>query len=244
MLAAAWLAVRADPPKPADLERLVKQLGHDDFSKREEATKRLEELGEAALEAVRLARTSDDLEIRWRATEIARRIERRLFGEELALAGHTNGIVAVAVSPDSRYAATGGNDATVRLWDLKEGKELRRLNGISSSVWAVAFSPDGKQLLAGNSAGQLGLWDFATGQLGHAAQLEQHPKAVRCVSFTPDGKFAFTGSYDFKARLLDVETGKQVRVFEGQGDFHHEPGHGRRRTKFGLTGGGQRGIRP
>jgi WD40 repeat protein len=32
--------------------------------------------------------------------------------------GHAGGIMCVAVSPDSRYALTGGIDHTVRLWRL------------------------------------------------------------------------------------------------------------------------------
>jgi WD40 repeat protein len=38
--------------------------------------------------------------------------------------------------------ATGGYDATMRVWDMNSGKELLNLPG----SWQVAFSPDGSRL--------------------------------------------------------------------------------------------------
>src|SRR5690349_11004616 len=99
VLTAALLA-RSDTPTAAEIERLIKQLGDDDFDRREAAAKRLDAIGEPALEAVRKARDSDDPEVRQRAREVVRLIERRVFGEELALPGHTSDIVTLAVSPD------------------------------------------------------------------------------------------------------------------------------------------------
>jgi WD40 repeat protein len=45
----------------------------------------------------------------------------------------------------------------VRLWDIKEGKQLLdlRLGGL---VWSVAFSPDGKLLATGDHRGMLKVW--------------------------------------------------------------------------------------
>jgi WD40 repeat protein len=38
--------------------------------------------------------------------------------------GHTNGVQAVAISRDGRWAASGSHDCTVRLWELPP--EVRR----------------------------------------------------------------------------------------------------------------------
>jgi WD40 repeat protein len=37
------------------------------------------------------------------------------------------GAIRVAVSPDGQLALSGGTDGTVRLWELKTGKELKQL---------------------------------------------------------------------------------------------------------------------
>ena len=50
------------------------------------------------------------------------------WGEEpLRLIGHRHVVCAVAVSPDGKSVFTGSEDGTVRLWDRKSGKEMRRL---------------------------------------------------------------------------------------------------------------------
>ncbi len=71
----------SDPPaEPIDerVARLVKQLGHKEFAKREAASKELDAIGEPALKALRKAATDDDAEIRQRAAKIVGDITGRI----------------------------------------------------------------------------------------------------------------------------------------------------------------------
>jgi hypothetical protein len=84
-LLAGACAARADTPvvakagSPAQIERLIQQLGSDRFSEREAAAKALEAIGVPALEALRRAASRDaDAERRQRAGELVRRIENGL----------------------------------------------------------------------------------------------------------------------------------------------------------------------
>lgn len=69
------LSVSAEPAAPID--RLIAQLGSGEFAEREKAMESLAAIGGIALDALRKAAASDDLEIRRRAEELIRRIERQ-----------------------------------------------------------------------------------------------------------------------------------------------------------------------
>jgi hypothetical protein len=78
-LALAAPAVSAD----ASLARLIAQLGSDRYEEREVATRDLDALGSAALEALRRATTDDDAEVRRRARGLIATIEKRLEAARL-----------------------------------------------------------------------------------------------------------------------------------------------------------------
>jgi hypothetical protein len=74
-------AFSADSAKDGDRERIarcVTQLGSEEYSQREAATRELDAVGPAALEALRKAQDSEDLEVRRRARALVSRIERRM----------------------------------------------------------------------------------------------------------------------------------------------------------------------
>jgi hypothetical protein len=78
------LALAAPVPSPGAREAvtLVEKLGSADFVEREAATKRLDELGAAALEELRAASKSENPETARRAQELVRKIERRVSNDK------------------------------------------------------------------------------------------------------------------------------------------------------------------
>ncbi|MFH7026341.1 MAG: WD40 repeat domain-containing protein [Heteroscytonema crispum UTEX LB 1556] len=65
----------------------------------------------------------------------------------LTLSGHTAPVRAIALTPDAQILASGGDDKTIKLWNLKTGELLRSLNGHTEQVIFLAISFDGKTLV-------------------------------------------------------------------------------------------------
>jgi len=130
------------------------------------------------------------------------------YVETARFAGHTAApSLDVAISPDGRFALSGGEDGAVRFWEIETRRELRRF-AHDSVVWSVAFSPDGHRALSASHDLTVGLWDLTTGrQIFRKAAHENHVKAV---AFFPDGRHALSGGDDDAVILWDLQSSEPV----------------------------------
>ena len=210
LLAFPCVAVIADDPDDKEIARLVKQLGSSDFRTRDIATKRLEEIGEPALDA--LGKATGTLEMRRRAEQIIAVTEARLYPELILTGG------SVSVSADGKRVLT--NDGkTLRLWDADTGKCLRAFEDHTDGVIGAALSLDGKRVLTGGVDKTVRLWDADTGK--ELRKMTGHTTAVCSVAFGPEGQALSGGCrMDGTMRLWDLNTGKQAAVFNVDGGYN------------------------
>jgi WD40 repeat protein len=128
----------------------------------------------------------------------------------LTLAGHTGPVRCVAYSPDGRWLASGGEDGTLRLWDLAGRQTVRFWANLSESVEAVAFTPDGSLLLAGRADGELTAVDPTVAQ--PKWRQAAHGNGVRAVLAHPDGMRAFTVGWDREVYAWSLSDSARTRL--------------------------------
>jgi len=115
--------------------------------------------------------------------------------------GHETDINSVAWFPDGNAFASGSDDSTVRLFDLKAHRQLNIYNGseIYSTVTSVDFSKSGYYLLAGYDEEPFCLaWNTMTAEKEN--QLE-HPTRASCLQAAPNGYSIATGCWDKILRI-------------------------------------------
>jgi len=117
-------------------------------------------------------------------------------------------IYSAAISPDGRYALSGSDDKTVKLWDISTGKQIRTMEGHTDRVCSVAFSPDGRYAASGSLDSTVRIWELSTGR--EVWSLRGHSYWVHTVAFSPNGRYVASGSSDSTVKFWDVSTGKDV----------------------------------
>lgn len=118
--------------------------------------------------------------------------------EVRTLAGTFLWVRAAIFSSDGHVLAIANNSATITLWDVSSGKELREIND-AATVRDIAFSPDSRLLASGSEDHTIKLWDVSSGD--KVRTLSGHSDAVNSVAFSPDGRMLASGGADGKVFL-------------------------------------------
>jgi WD40 repeat protein len=119
-------------------------------------------------------------------------------------------VTAVALAPDGRALATGGQDGVIRLWDAATARELAALPGHPGGVSGLVFGADGR--LASTGADErVRVWDTAAGRATHTLI---QPTTDLHIAVSPDGgTLAVGGRQIAGVTLVDLAAGGKPRRF-------------------------------
>ena len=130
------------------------------------------------------------------------------------LRGHTWNISGVAFDRTGQFLASAGTDSTVRIWNVRAGKEVVTLQPKhEGSATSVAFSPDGKCLATGSQDRAVKIWSAATWKLVHAIQ-DAHG-GINSVAFASDSRRLAWGGTDATVKVADATTGQILETLRG-----------------------------
>jgi WD40 repeat protein len=119
---------------------------------------------------------------------------------------HGDRVVAVAALHGERMV-TGSYDGMLRLWDLKTGVMLKKMEGHRSRVRALAVSPDGEWIASGDESGELIAWYGQTGE--HRQTINKaHNGWIFSLHFSSVSKVAMlaSGSSDTTTNLWYIRS--------------------------------------
>ncbi|HEY9675685.1 MAG TPA: serine/threonine-protein kinase [Waterburya sp.] len=120
----------------------------------------------------------------------------------------------VAMTPDGKTLAMGGDDGTIRLWNVQTGKFTNTLKSHTSGIYALSFSPDGTTLVSGSADATIKIWNSHSGNL--IRTLKRRSKAgVSALAISPDGTTLISGDRIGTMEIWSLGTGELINFFAG-----------------------------
>lgn len=103
--------------------------------------------------------------------------------------------------PNGDAFATGSDDASCRLFDIRADRELNTFthDNILCGITSVAFSISGRILFGGYDDWTCNVWDTLKGE--RVGVLTGHENRVSCLGVSIDGMALCTGSWDSTLRV-------------------------------------------
>jgi WD40 repeat protein len=143
--------------------------------------------------------------------------------------GGAGGTPALLSFLDAQTVLALGDGSQVVAWNLNPAWTFERAIGtgdidspLVDRVNAVRFSPDGQTLATGGGeptrSGEIKLWNVADGKFLREFE-NVHSDAVLALDFSPDGEHMASSSADRFVRVVDLDTGKVAKAFEGHASY-------------------------
>lgn len=118
----------------------------------------------------------------------------RKKGVVYSMAGHTDTITSLQVSPDSQTLLSNSHDSTVRTWDIRPfaptNRHVRTYDGapvgLEKNLIRASWDPKGEKIAAGSGDRSVVVWDVNSEKLLY--KLPGHKGTVNDVRFSPNNE--------------------------------------------------------
>uniref|UniRef100_A0A8C7DT57 Coronin n=1 Tax=Naja naja TaxID=35670 RepID=A0A8C7DT57_NAJNA len=148
----------------------------------------------------RLAIAGEDTKIRlWRVEPTG--LQKQLLEPEVVLRGHTEKIYSIKFHPlAADVLASSSYDKSVRIWDVRTGRQELGLHGHTDQIFSLAWSPDGCCLATVSKDGKVRVYEPRISSLA-PSQDGPGPKGGRGarVTWVCGGKYLLVSGFDSRS---------------------------------------------
>ena len=141
-------------------------------------------------------------------------------GSEITFA-HDFGVYQAIWHPthESIFGSCSG-DQTIRIWDLRTGKDVKKIHAHSNEVLSCDFNKYENFIASSCTDGSIRLWDLRSTIESPIMTLTGHQLAVRKIKFSPyHANILASASYDMSVIIWDCNNQKPVNKFEQHTEF-------------------------
>lgn len=123
---------------------------------------------------------------------------------------HSERVNDIKITKDNKYIVSG-SDYTIKIWDFQTGKEIRSYR-FANYMRAVAITEDEKYIVAAGGR-QIKILDFRTGNVRWS-----YYDNMNELTLSEDGKYILFGDGNSSIKVLDFETGKEIKLIKSDSD--------------------------
>ena len=120
---------------------------------------------------------------------------------------------------ESIFGSCSG-DQTARVWDLRSGKDVKRIHAHTSEVLSMDFNKYENFLATAATDNSIKVWDLRATTDAPIMMLTGHTLAVRRIKFSPfHANILASGSYDMATIIWDCNTQQPMNRFDNHSEF-------------------------
>ncbi len=130
---------------------------------------------------------------------------------ELELHGHEYFIDTIAFSPDGRHLISRDTGGVIRLWDVRDGREVYRDEGLDENNASVAFNPTGDLFATGSEEGVV---EIRRADDGSLVRTESWEEGIWALTFSADRNWLAAGTHKGTIVIWQTTGGESAKVLE------------------------------
>lgn len=146
----------------------------------------------------------------WDLDVLKQENQEKIVPQALVLRGDNQPVQCLAVSPNSRWLATGNADTNIRVYDLMSaypGANQRILRGHQLEITAIHFSENGRWIATGSRDNTVRIWDLSEHVPNpNSYVLNAHNGWISSLALSADGQWFVSAGYDQTVRIWNMQS--------------------------------------